>query len=173
MNFVLQTFRVIKTFLDSFGHRCHNLETTMARKDRSIIHRAQLQTDTRKMGLICAIFLLLMRSQVDHVSAFATNHDRQSALPQILSWTITRQEQKTRCFVAPRADQEDSGSNENDPPRQSSSTYNLGVGKNFPVGSSTTDDANISNTNSTQSTMDDNEENIHWNVPDHPNSKKN
>eukprot|EP00533_Pseudo-nitzschia_delicatissima_P002128 CAMPEP_0116080876 /NCGR_PEP_ID=MMETSP0327-20121206/1907_1 /TAXON_ID=44447 /ORGANISM="Pseudo-nitzschia delicatissima, Strain B596" /LENGTH=484 /DNA_ID=CAMNT_0003571593 /DNA_START=296 /DNA_END=1751 /DNA_ORIENTATION=- len=51
-----------------------------------------------------------------------------------------------------------------------SSTYDLGVGKNLPVGSSVNEEVNENDENAVQS-GDVDKEKIHWQVPDHPNSK--
>jgi serine O-acetyltransferase len=128
-----------------------------------------------------SVFLLLLQVQAIHVSSFTTqNQQRQfgifkglcedqrhlSSISQRVSRTISTRtlEQKSRYSSFRAAsisgeNAEDGGENENESSRRTP-TYDLGVGKNPPVGSS-------AKTNNDESDKDD----IHWNVPDDPNGK--
>jgi len=137
-----------------------------------------------------SILLLLLQFQVVHVSSFTTQnqqrqvgivetsfeHQRQSSsIPQLLATTTcTRQLQQQRRRLSFRAasilseSAKDSNDEEKEPRRVS--TYDLGVGKNLPVGSLAKNSTDEGDGSEAQSAADNDKENIHWNVPDHPNS---
>jgi len=147
-----------------------------------------------------SILLLLLQVQVIHVSSFTTqNQQRQVGIPetpfdhqkqpipisQLIATTLStqqlqRQQQQRRRLLFHAASifnegTEDSDDDkENESPRRAS-TYDLGVGKNLPVGlSANNDDEKDESSDSTavQSTLGNDKEDIHWNVPEYPNSSK-
>jgi len=139
--------------------------------------------------VLVSIFLLLLQVQLVHVSSFTTQnqerqvgiaetpikHQRQSKCTlQFVATTIStrqiRQQQYHFSFhAASKSDEsaEDLDDRENESSRRAP-TYDLGVGKNLPVGSSAKIESDHSGD---QSAVDKGERNIHWNIPDHPNSK--
>ena len=140
------------------------------------------------MNLI-SIFLLPLQVQVIHVSSF-TAHNQishinilseyqrhrdsiQHSMATLVSTRQLRRQRHRHLFHASSTSDEsaeDSNEEENESPKRVS-TYDLGVGKNLPVGSSVNSDVDVSDKNIVQSTEDNDKENIHWNVPDYPNSK--
>jgi serine O-acetyltransferase len=143
-----------------------------------------------------SVFLLLLQVQVIHVSCFTTQnqqrqvgipetpfeHQRQSiSIPQLIATTIsTQQLQQQQCrrrlsfhaaSIAGESAEDSDDDKENESSRRAS-TYDLGVGINLPVGSSANNDSvnDESSDIAAQSKSDNDKEDIHWNVPDHPNS---
>jgi len=128
-----------------------------------------------------SVFLLLLQVQAIHVSSFTTqNQQRQlgifqgrcedqrhsSSISQRVSRTIFARtlEQKPhrssfRAASISGENAENGGEKQNESSRRTQ-TYDLGVGKNPPVGSS-------AKTDNDERDSDD----IHWNVPDNPNGK--
>ena len=143
-----------------------------------------------------SILLLLLQVQVIHVSSFTTqNQQRQVGIPetpfdhqrqlipisQLIATTLStqqlqRQQQRRRLLfhaasIFNESAEDSDDDKENESPRRAS-TYDLGVGKNLPVGLASNNDDESSDSTAVQSTPGNDKEDIHWNVPDHPNSSK-
>ena len=138
----------------------------------------------RQEMVLKTIFLLFLQVQVIHVSSFATKNPRRqiSNVKKLYSHRkppdfqphrfeaefSTRQFRwRPRSFSLYSASTsgespEDSNYDKSESSSTRASTYDLGVGKNPPVGSSAKNDDRDNN----------GEENIYWNVPELPNSKK-
>ena len=127
---------------------------------------------------LISVVLLLLQVHVIHVSSFSTQQQprhgeslsRQarhwSFAPHAIATTIsTRQSQRYRrqrhSFLAAASSNDNEEDTKGNPPKRTS-TYNLGVGKNPPVGS-----AIKKNMEKIVPATED----IQWNVPDHPNAK--
>lgn len=113
---------------------------------------------------LISVFLLLLQVHVIHVSSFSTQN--QPSLVELLSkpstHPIPRQSQRRyRSYSCLTAAASDKNEEEEKPPKRKS-TYNLGVGKNPPVGSAT---------KKTMDKSDQSTEDVQWNVPGHPNGK--
>ena len=127
---------------------------------------------------LISVVLLLLQVHVIHVSSFSTQQQPRhgeslsqrprhwSFAPHAIATTIsTRQSQRYRrqrhSFLAATSSNDNEEDTKGNPPKRTS-TYNLGVGKNPPVGS-----AIKKNMEKIVPATED----IQWNVPDHPNAK--
>ena len=129
-----------------------------------------------------SIFLLLLQLQVVRVSTFMTQNQKSNvgmpskhkipcnSVTQLIATKISaRQLQRHRDQYSVHTASTSDESAENESTKRLS-TYDLGVGKNLPVGSSVNEDVNENDEKAVQS-GDVDKEKIHWQVPDHPNSK--
>ena len=132
-----------------------------------------------------SIFLLLLQVQVVQVSSFITQNQQQhvgfldtllqqqgqlkSISPFIATTLSTRQRRRRRLWLHAASMSSESAEEigKKKEPRKIS-TYDLGVGKNLPVGFSVNDDDD----NNATSSANIDQDNIQWNVPELPNSKK-
>ncbi|VEU36276.1 unnamed protein product [Pseudo-nitzschia multistriata] len=124
------------------------------------------------------VFLLLLHVQVVRVSSFATQqHPQDSAgitsvyggrtnlvshnpLTTPSPWRLQQRRHRFTLNAEPTTNKSEEKNNDEEKARRKASTYNLGVGKNLPFGSSGIDNGDE---------IDPNE--LQWNVPETPNSK--
>mmetsp|Transcript_21892 Transcript_21892/g.46194 ORF Transcript_21892/g.46194 Transcript_21892/m.46194 type:complete len:520 (-) Transcript_21892:163-1722(-) len=121
-----------------------------------------------------SLFLLLLQIQAAHVSSFATQQHHahvgfvETLLERGRSGALTlpnRQSQRRkRRYVSVHVANSDGGEEEQ---TRKLPSYDLGVGKNLPVGSSAMKNGGSDESNAKPKSK---EETKHWNVPDCPNS---